>query len=248
MPHGERYGAGVVEARPDLIEEHAQEARVDGQVLVVEPEVEEVGDEGRGELCVDALEQAGEARIAREALHELLVVEDLVADLPELVRGQVQELIALELLGVDAVGDALELDGRGAQLLHEAGGVGLGALEGARLHHHDDVLELAEVLGVLDVALHVRRALGEHVAPGRLERERVQRVGDARHGEEHGQQHRQDRARTRHPNQLTEQAAGSRDGDHDVGCRERKKCNTGIRAARANAGRATRCAAAERPA
>ena len=179
---------GLIEARPDLLEEHAQEARVDGQVLVVEPEVEEVGDEGGGQLRVDAFEQAGQARIPREALHELLVVEDLVADLLELVRRQVQELVALELLGVDPVGDALELDGRGAQLLHEAGGIGLGALEGARLHHHDDVLELAEVLGVLDVALHVRRALGEHVAPGRLERERVQRVGDARDGEEHGQQ------------------------------------------------------------
>src|SRR4030095_11876694 len=123
------------------------------------PEVEEVGDEGSGQLRIHAFEQAGEAGIAREALHELLVFEDLVADLLELVRAQVQELIALELLWVDPVGDALELDGRSAQLLHEAGGIGLGALEGARLNHHDDVLELAEVLGVLDVALDVWRAL-----------------------------------------------------------------------------------------
>ena len=155
----------MIEARADLLEQHAQEARVDGQVLVVEPEVEEVRHEGGGHLRVDAFEQTGEARIAGEALHELLVVEDLVADLLQLVRRQVQELVALELLGIDPVRDALELDGRGAQFLDEAGGIRLGALERARLDDHHDVLELAEVLGVFDVALHVGRALREDVAP-----------------------------------------------------------------------------------
>ena len=61
--------------------------------------------------ALDPLEQAGQARVAREALHELLVVEDLVADLPQLLGREVEELAALEALGVDAVGDPLELDG-----------------------------------------------------------------------------------------------------------------------------------------
>ena len=211
---------GAIEPRRDLIQQHPEEAGVHRQVLVVEPEVEEVGDEGRRHLGVDALDQPRQARVPREALHELLVVEDLVPDLLELGCRQVEELAALELLGVDPEGDAMELQRRSPQLLHQAGGERLGALQRARLDHHHDVLQLAEVLGDLHVALHVTRVLGQDIAAGGLEAQRVQRVGDPEDGQGEGERHRQDRARARHPDQAAKQATGSRDDDH--GTRRRK--------------------------
>ena len=100
----------------------------------------------------------------------------------------------------------------------EAGGVGLGALEGARLHHHDDVLELAEV------AWRTRRSArrsgafwGSTSRAEVLKRERVQRCRRCRRRRgATDEQHRQERACTGHPNQPAQQATGSRDGDHDV--------------------------------
>ena len=105
MPHGRAIGRGTVEPELDLLQEHLEEVRVGG-TLVGDPQIEHVVHEGLGELEVHALEETGQAGVVGEALHELLVVEDLVADLPELLGRQIQELATLEALGVDAVRQA----------------------------------------------------------------------------------------------------------------------------------------------
>jgi hypothetical protein len=169
------------------------------------------------ELGVDPLQELREARVGREALHEVLVVEDHVADLAQLHRVQVQEVPALEPLGVDAVVRARKLDRRFLQLLDEAGRVGLGGLERARLHDHHDVFQLAEVARVLRVALDVARALGQHVAARGLEAELERRVSDSGDGEDQGDRDGEPGAPAREPDQAAERAAGSGNRDHTEG-------------------------------
>src|SRR5436305_1863730 len=82
-------------------------------------QVEEAAHEGLGDLGGHALHELIEGGAGREGLHEVLVVEDAVADLLQLVLGQVEERAALELLGVDAVVDAGERHARGLDLAHE---------------------------------------------------------------------------------------------------------------------------------
>jgi hypothetical protein len=156
------------------------------------------------------------ARIAREALHEFLVVEDPVAHFLELLGGQVEELPALEALGIHTVGHAGELDGGKTQLMDEAGRVGLGGLERPRLDDDDDVLELAELAGVLVVADDVSGVLGQEVAPRRAEAQGVKGVGDAGHREEKrdGRGHKGPAAGQ--PHEAAQEPAGPRYGDHVI--------------------------------
>ena len=72
-------------------------AKFGGAALSVEPDVEEAGHEGGPISLVDALEQAGQARVGRVALDELLVIEELVAQRRERVEGQIQEPATLEV-------------------------------------------------------------------------------------------------------------------------------------------------------
>jgi hypothetical protein len=155
------------------------------------------------------------------------VIEDLLADGPQRLGGEVEELAALELLGIDPVRGARELHRRIAELLHEPARVGLGRLEPRRLHHHHDVLELAEVLRVFVVPLHVAGVLGQDVAAGCLEAQALDGDGDAEDGEEEGKGHRQVRASARHPHEAAQQSTGARDGDHEVETVRPLECSTG---------------------
>jgi hypothetical protein len=156
------------------------------------------------------------------------VVEDLGADLPQRLGGEVEELAALEALGVDPVRGAREVHRRVAQLLDEPARVGLGRLEGSRLDDHHDVLELAEVARVLGVALHVARVLGEHVAAGGLEAQALDGGDDAEEGEEQGQRDRHVRASARHPDEAAKQATGPRDGDHGADVEQPDECSIAV--------------------
>src|SRR5216684_3741560 len=78
----------AVEAPGDLVEHEAEESRVLAAVLA-EAQVEHVRHESRGHTRVGAFDQPRQARVAGEALHELLVVEDLLPDLLELVDREV---------------------------------------------------------------------------------------------------------------------------------------------------------------
>ncbi len=212
---GRAVGNGVLQAARHLVQQHAQEARVHRQVLLLQADVEEVRHEGGRHLGVDALEQAGQARVAREALHELLVVEDLVADLPQFRSAQVEELAALEAFRIDPVGDAVELDGAVVQLVGEADCVGPRALEGAGLHHDHDVLELAELLGELRVALHVAGVLGQERAGGGLEGEGVGGIGDGDGGQQERDADRDPGPAARQTDKPAQETAGARDSGHE---------------------------------
>ncbi len=202
-PPGRAVRGRVVEPLRDLRQQLLEEAQVHRPALL-EAEVEELGDEGRGDLRIDARDELVEGGVAGEILHELLVVEDLVADLPQLVRRKVQECSPLEALRIDPVGHPPELHRTALDLAHEAAGVGLGLLQGASLDHDRDVLELTEVLAVLAEQDGVPLAGRQEVAGGRLEGQPVQRVGDRQGGEGEGEECRQARAPAGHPNQLAE--------------------------------------------
>src|SRR2546427_5906516 len=144
----------MLEPARHLGDEILDEAEVAGGLgLVLETEIEEAGGEGVGDLRGQAFDELFERGPGREGLHALRVVEDLVADGAELLLGQVEESAALELLGVDPVGEALERSVPALQLAYETGGVHLGLGQRTRLDHDDEVVELAELPIELSVPL-----------------------------------------------------------------------------------------------
>src|SRR5207245_11675191 len=147
--------------RRELLYQVGDEADVEGRLAVGEAEVDEGRDECGRDLGRDAVDELVERGAARERLDELLVVEDLVADGGELFLGQEEERTALELLGVDAIGDAGERHVRGTQLAHEAPRVERGFGERGGLDDDREVVEFAELAIVLTVPLDVRLTAGE---------------------------------------------------------------------------------------
>src|SRR5256886_7519959 len=161
----------------------------------------------------DAVDELVERRAARERLDELLVVEDLVADRGELLLGQVEECAPLELLGVDAVGDARERHVRGAQLAHEAPRVERGLGQRGRLDDDGQIVELAELAIVLAIPLDVGLAGRKEEERRGLERQGRQRVQDRRDGKAERPGHREGRVRARQahqPPQRTTDRSGER--------------------------------------
>jgi hypothetical protein len=183
------------------------ELQVETALAVGEAQVEEAAHEGLGDLRGHALHQLVEGGAARERLHELLVVEDAVADLLQLVLGEVEERAPLELLGIDAVVDAGERHARGLDLPHEAVGVHGRLGQGRRLHHDGEVVEVAELLVVLAVPLDVGGARHER-AGGRREGQRGERVDHRDDRQGGGRQERHARTGARQPNEPAQKAAG----------------------------------------
>src|SRR5262249_62354483 len=94
------------------------------------------------DLGAHALHELVEGRPRRERLHELLVVEDLVADRGQLLLRQIEERTSLELLGVDPVGNLLERYAALAERAHEAVRVHRRLGQGGGLAAHSDALAI----------------------------------------------------------------------------------------------------------
>src|SRR5262249_9173924 len=156
-------------------------------------------------------------------------VEDASPHFLELLGGQVKEVPAFEALGVDAIRDAGELDGRVAELVHEAGRVGLGRFEGARLDDDDDVLELPELPRVLVVADDVAGIAGEEVAARGTEGEGADGVGHPRHRKEQRDDSGHHPAPTREPHEAPQEPTRTRYADHPMATMGWAKCTIEVR-------------------
>src|SRR2546430_6139723 len=95
--------------------------------------------------------------------------------------------------------------------------VRLGQREARRLDGDDDLIGVGELPGVLGVALHVGAAAGEQVLSGRDERELLERIDDARRGEEQRDDDGEGRPGGGDLHQSPERAAGSQDDAHPTG-------------------------------
>ena len=205
---GRAVGQRMLEPSRNLGDQVLDEPEVAGRLrLVLDAEVEEPGGERVGDLGGEPLHELLERGPGREGFHELLIVEDLVADGGQLLAGEVEERAALELLGVDPVGQALERGVPPLELAHEPGGVDLGLGERARLDHDDDVVELAELLVELTVALDVGLALREEGAGRRREGEGGERVPHGQRSDHDRDPEREQRDGARAPHEQAERAA-----------------------------------------
>ena len=153
----------AIEAPRDLRHHVVDEAQIERALGAagarLEPEVEQAGDECLGDRRRDTVHELIERGPFRELLHELLVVEDALANLLEPVGRQVQQRPSLELLGIDAVIDAVQRHAVDAQLTHEAVGVDRRLGQRRRLDGQHQIVEIAELLAVLDVFLDEALAL-----------------------------------------------------------------------------------------
>src|SRR5437899_2131406 len=101
--------------------------------------------------------------------------------LPRWVSGS-----ALELFGIDPVGDPLQRDVVGAQLTHEAIRVDRRLRQGRRVDHDGDAVEIPELALVLGIALDVRSPRRQQRARRGGEGEGLERVDDRHDRHEDG--------------------------------------------------------------
>jgi hypothetical protein len=92
----------------------------------------------------------------------------------------------------------------------QAGRVRRGRLDGRAFHDHDDVLELAEVLGVFLVERGIPLVKREEMKLGRFERERMRRVAHAHGGRGEGDRHGKRGARAAEAHEGLQCSAGHR--------------------------------------
>ena len=106
--------------------------------------------------------------------------------------GRYREPVRFETARVDPIADARRLEGAVAKNTGQAGRVSRRGLDLRGFHDHDDVLELAEVLGVVLVERGVLLMERQQMELGRLEREGMCRVTGAERGtgERHGDRQR----------------------------------------------------------
>ena len=93
-----------------------------------------------------------------------------------------------EAARIDPIADARCPEGTLAEDTRQAGRVGRRGLDLRAFYDHDDVLELAEVLGVVLVERGVPLVERQQVELGRLESEGMRRVAGAERGK--GERHR----------------------------------------------------------
>ena len=142
--------------------------------------------------------------MGRERFHELLVVEDRVADVGEPVLGQVEQAAALELLGIDPVRDPLQRDVFRPQLTDQAVRVQSRLRQGGCLDDDGDAVEIAELSLVLRVALDVGPARRQQGARRGGKRERGERVDDRESRQGDRNEHGRHRPRAGDPDQRAE--------------------------------------------
>ena len=101
----ERYTADLPSRRAgDLVDRRLEKAQV-RRPPAAQPEIEESERHRVGDLLIEALEEPGQRRVGRVALDELLVVEEPIAQLGQLVDGQVEQAAPVEIGGIDPVRD-----------------------------------------------------------------------------------------------------------------------------------------------
>ena len=140
-PVGRRAGDGLA----DLREEGSEEAKIAPRRAILQAEIEEVADEGDGELPVHGLEQRHQPGCGGKGLDEVLVIEDALAQLRECRLREIEERALVEIGQRDPVREVIEGDGAGAELPDEAGGICLGFLRRPPPDDDDDLVKLAEV-------------------------------------------------------------------------------------------------------
>ncbi len=200
-------GRRPVEAGGDLGDQVPHEAQIERALaLLGQAEVEEAAQERVRDLGRHAVDELVGGRPRRERLHELLVVEDALADLGEALERQVEQRPPLELLGIDPVRHAGQGHPPLLQLPRQPAGVQGRLRQRGRLHHDRQVVELAELAVVLDVAQDVRLVLGEERARGSGEGERGERVEDREGRQQHAQQQGQPRPAAGEPYQTAQEA------------------------------------------
>ena len=209
MAHGERYGVGAVEPRRDLVEHDLEEPGVDRRLLSLRPRSNRF-DTNAVAICV-LMPSTSRARLGSPAKLSMNSWWSKILSRISLssVGRQVEELAALELLGIDAVGDPWNFTGEASAAPGPGGRRRPWRLRSERASiDDDDVVELAEVPRVLRVALDVARGPGAGGrAPEVREGQRVERVGDAEDGEGDGERHGHD---GRAQESRTSGAAGGR--------------------------------------
>ena len=125
--------------------------------------------EARADGLVDAADQPVEGRRGGEVGEQLFVGGERVEGRPQRVERQIEQGLALEAARVEPIADARRPEGALPEESGQSGRVGRGGLELRALHDDDDVLELAEVLGVVLVERGVPLVEREQVELGRLE-------------------------------------------------------------------------------
>src|SRR5437899_1328892 len=135
------------------------------------PEREEMASEDAGELSVRAFEEAHQPRGRDERLDEFLMIEDLLPELPERCGRQIQQSPPTEVIECNTVCEVIEGDGTSLELADEPRRKGLRLPECPASDRDDDLVELAEVLGVVTIAGHVWLARRQEVKLRGLEAE-----------------------------------------------------------------------------
>ena len=161
-----------------LRDEHREELDVAGRGAILESEIEKVAGEGASKLTIHAVEKRRQSRRRDERFDEVLMIVDLLPELLQRWRRQVEQPSPIEVLQRHAIGQVIERDGPGAQVPGEAGGERSRLLERPASYHDDDLVELAEGFRVLAVAGHIRLARRQQVKLGRFERESCHRDQD----------------------------------------------------------------------
>ena len=155
----------------NLCHQGREESKIDGRRVILQPEIEEMASEDAGELPVRAFEEAHQPRGRDERLDEFLMIEDLLPELPERCGRQIQQSPPTEVIECNTVCEVIEGDGTSLELADEPRRKGLRLSECPASNRDDDLVELAEVLGVVTIAGHVRLARRQEVKLRGLEAE-----------------------------------------------------------------------------
>src|SRR2546430_526384 len=111
-------------ARPVASRLSAKAARipsVGGAGAIVEPEIQEMRDERAGEPAIHAVEERDQPRLGGERFDEVLVLVDILSQLRQCRRRQVEQRTPGEVLGRHTVREMIEGDRPRVQRAGEAG-------------------------------------------------------------------------------------------------------------------------------
>src|SRR2546428_380805 len=133
-------------------------------LLSLEARIEGAAHQGGHGFRPDAIEQAVERRPGGEGGQEALVVADLVADVGQVRRCEVEELATPESFRIDPVGHVPERPRLATKLLRETVRVRLRASDVVALDRDDELIEARAIVRDLLVTLDVWPVLWEEVA------------------------------------------------------------------------------------